>query len=46
MELYSYRPEQKYMSAEYYYYITWEAKTPPKKIVKVFLNGGPFLPQL
>jgi hypothetical protein len=34
------------MSAEYYYYITWEAKTPPKLTVKVFLNEGPFLPQL
>jgi hypothetical protein len=31
-ELYSYRPKQKYMSAEYYYYYKpWEAKTPPDK---------------
>ena len=38
--------QNEYKSAEYYYYITWEAKTPLDKQLKVFLNGGPFLPQL
>jgi hypothetical protein len=35
------------MSAEYYYYKPWEAKTPPQVNSKKFLkDGGPFLPQL
>jgi hypothetical protein len=29
--LYYYRPERNIRVLEYYYYITWEAKTPPDK---------------
>jgi hypothetical protein len=32
------------MSDEYYYYIPWEAKTPPQIDSKKVFNGGPSLP--